>query len=229
LQLAFDSGALVNQVIKLPGYLPGESLFPTWLRGVDGYFRKEYPAPTIRRDLQLAREHLELAKKELGLKELPPIALLADDRPLTVRITDYLQELYARDLGLDVRIDRQIFKQRLAKMRAGEFDIVVAGWSPDFDDPLTFGDLFASWNLNNRGRYESAELDGWVRQAMGSLEPKVRMDAFGEIQRTLTEDAVIIPMYERGQVFVSDKRLKGVVRRVVGTDPDFTHAYLIDE
>jgi oligopeptide transport system substrate-binding protein len=111
-------------------------------------------------------------------------------------------------------------------MTAGEFDMVTAGWSPDYDDPMTYGDLFASWNLNNRGRYENAELDRQVRNAMATLDTPTRMNAFARVQDILLEDAVIIPMYERGQVFVRDPRLQGVVRRVVGTDPDFTHAYV---
>ena len=226
IQLAFDPGELVNQVIKLPGYLPGQSLFPEWLRGAEGLFRQEYPAMPPKVDIAAARAELALARKELGLESFPPISLLSDDRSLTVRITEYLQARFKEELGLEVRIDRQIFKQRLAKMTSGEFDIVTAGWSPDFDDPMTFGDLFASWNLNNRGRYAGAALDRQVRIAMGSLDPKTRMDAFGKVQSILIDEAVIVPMYERGQVFVRNPQLQGVVRRVVGTDPDFTHAYL---
>ena len=56
-------------------------------------------------------------------------------------------------------------------MTAGDFDIVGAGWGPDFDDIMTFGDLFASWNLNNRGRYNNPEYDAAVRVAMNSTDP----------------------------------------------------------
>jgi oligopeptide transport system substrate-binding protein len=55
------------------------------------------------------------------------------------------------------------------------------------------------------------------------------MDAFGQIQKILIEDAVLLPNYERGRVFVMDPRLKGVVNRAVGTDPDYTNAYIDDE
>jgi hypothetical protein len=54
------------------------------------------------------------------------------------------------------------------------------------------------------------------------------MDAFGEIQRILIEDAVHLPNYERGLVYVQDPRLKGVVHRAVGTDPDYSQAYLVE-
>lgn len=226
LQLVNDPAELVYRVTKIPGYLPGKSLFPVWVRGVEGYFRQEYPAPEVAIDHEKARWHLEQAKRELGVDELPPLILLTGDNPLSTLQSEYYQDLFRRTLGLEVRIDKQIFKQRLEKMTAGEFDLVMAGWGPDFDDALTFGDLFASWNEQNRGRYASSELDAQVRIAQSSVIPQERMDAFGEIQRILFEDVVILPGYERGIVYVLDDRLGGVVRRAVGPDPDYTNAYI---
>ena len=66
LQLVNDAGELVNKVIALPGYQPAVSLFPAWLTGVKGPFRQEYPPPVVTPNLENAREHLELAKQQLG-------------------------------------------------------------------------------------------------------------------------------------------------------------------
>lgn len=228
IQFVVDPAELVYKVIKLPGNTPGESLFPVWLKGVNGYFRQEYPAPEHRVDLARARDYLERAKQELGLDPLPPLIFLSGDNPAANKQSEYFQEVFASRLGIEVKIDRQIFKQRLAKMTAGEFDMVLAGWGPDYADPLTFGDLFASWNKNNRGAYVSAELDAWVEVAQSSLVPEERMQAFDEIQKIIYDDAVILPNYERGSVFVRNPQLKGVVRRAVGTDPDYTGAYIVD-
>lgn len=228
IQFVVDPAELVYKVIKLPGNTPGESLFPVWLKGVDGYFRQEYPAPEHRPDFARAHEYLERAKQELGLDPLPPLIFLSGDNPAANKQSEYFQEVFASRLGIEVKIDRQIFKQRLAKMTAGEFDMVLAGWGPDYADPLTFGDLFASWNKNNRGAYVSPELDAWVEVAQSSLVPEERMQAFDEIQKIIYDDAVILPNYERGSVFVRNPQLKGVVRRAVGTDPDYTGAYIVD-
>jgi oligopeptide transport system substrate-binding protein len=226
LMLVSDPGELVNKIMKLPGNLPGESLFPVWLRGVNGYFREECPPQPMRVDVAAARRHLELAKQELGVDKLPPLVLLTGDNPASATQAEYFQNVFKRTLGLDVKIDKQIFKQRLAKMTSGEFDMVMAGWGPDYDDPLTFADLFTSWNKNNRGLYSNPQLDELVRRAQSSLDPKTRMDAFCEIQRIVHDDAVIIPNFERGLVYVRDPRLQGVQRRVVGADPDYTNAYI---
>lgn len=226
LHLAQDSGELVNRVIKLPGYLPGESLFPVWLPGVETTFREEFPAPRHERNIPLAREYLRKALDEMGLERLPPLALLTGDSPLARMMAEYYQEVFSRNLGIDVIIDAQIFRQRLDKMTTGDFDMVMSGWGPDYADPLTFGDLFASWNLNNRGRYNNPELDAQVRIAQTSLDRAERMQAFGEVQRIMHEDVVIIANYERGLVYVTHPQVKGIIRRVVGAETDFTYAWI---
>lgn len=229
IQLVVDPDEVVYRVIKLPGNLPGRSLFPVWLDGVEGKFREEYPAKKIVPDPIEARRQLALAKKELGLEKLPPLTMLSDDGALGDKLTEYFQETLRRELGLEIRIDKQIFKQRLAKMTAGDFDVVLAGWNPDYPDPLTFADLFASWNSNNRGRYNNPKLDQLVAVAQNSTDVQTRMDAFGEIQRILIEDPPMVPTYEPGVVFVVDPRLKGVVRRVAGSDPDYTNVSIVEK
>lgn len=226
LSLVHDSSELVNRVIKLPGYLPGESLFPNWIQAVDGPFREEYPVPNSPPDVELAREHLALALEELSLEELPPLVFLSSETPVARIQAEYYQEVFRRDLGIELLIDAQIFRQRLQKMTDGDFDMVGSGWGPDYNDPLTFADLFASWNLNNRGRYSNPALDAQVRIAQSSLDRQERLDAFGEIQRILLEDVVIMPDYERGYVYVTDPQVRGIVRHVFGSETDFTHAWI---
>ncbi|MDE0509466.1 MAG: peptide ABC transporter substrate-binding protein [Gammaproteobacteria bacterium] len=229
LLLAQDPVEFVYKALKEPSYMPAVSLFPYWIRGAGDYFRQEHPPIPHEYNVARAREHLELARQELGLEEFPPIHLLADDSPLGSISSEYFQAVYARNLGLEMRIDKQIFKQRLAKMDAGDFDIVVSGWGPDYDDALTFGDLFSSWNLNNRGRYSSPEMDALIRIAQSELDPVRRMEAFAEIQDLVHEDVVIVPMYERGWSFVVDPRLKGFKRRSVGPEVDYTYAWIDDQ
>ena len=226
IQHALDMEELVYKVTKLPGYLPGKSLFPEWLIGVEKTLREEYPASTVTVDSAKARAYLALAKEELGLAEFPEITLLTSDNPVSNIQSEWLQEVLKQTLGLTIKIDKQIFKQRLAKMSSGEFGLLLGGWGPDYNDPLTFGDLFASWNLNNRGRYKSEQMDALIATAQNATATPDRMKAFGAIQQQLFDDVVILPMYERGVTYVVHPQLKGVKRRVIGAETDYTYAYI---
>jgi oligopeptide transport system substrate-binding protein len=227
MQATYDSRELVYKVLGVPGYIPGESLFPVFLQGVEGKFRAEYPAPKPEVNWDKAREYLALAKAELGLEEFPPMTLLAGDSTTSTLMAVYFQALYKRVLDLDFKVDIQTFKQRLAKMQAGDYDVVLAGWGPDYEDPMTFADLFASWNTNNHGLFANEELDRKVAIAQNSSDPKTRMDAMGEVQRILIEQVVILPDYERVLSYVQNPQLEGVVLTVTGGNPNFAYARVL--
>lgn len=224
IQTVFNTDDLVYKVMGSPGTFPVYTLFPRWMRGEHDLFVREYPPEKPQLDVQRGREYVAAAKRDLGVERLPPITLLADDTPGGQKTAEYLQTLLKQTLDLDVRVDMQIFKQRLAKMGSGDFDMVVAGWGPDYDDLLTYADLFVSHNMNNRGRYRSEAYDHWVQVAQSTLDSHERVQAFAQLQQLLFEDVVIVPLYERGRVYVQHGRLQGVMRRALGGDPNFYYA-----
>jgi oligopeptide transport system substrate-binding protein len=228
IQLVFDAREFVSSVVGIPGSRPGSSLVPHWMKGGEATFRKEYPVEPVRPDVEEAKRHLELAKAELGGR-IPPLVWLTDDTPGASRQAEYFQQVLKTRLGLDIRIDKQIFKQRLAKMTAGQFDIVAAGWSPDYDDPMSYADLFSSWNENNRGRYKSERFDAHIRRAQATADPRKRLDEMAAAERIALEDVAFLPLYERTIVWVHSRRVDGIVRHQIGPDPDFTFATVVPE
>ena len=109
-------------------------------------------------------------------------------------------------------------------MTAGDFDLVSAGWGPDFADPMTFAELFASWNENNRGRFKDAEYDALIRKAQATGDPRVRMDAMAAAEKIALDELPVLPTFERAIIYVHSPRVNGIVRHVIGPDPDFTFA-----
>jgi oligopeptide transport system substrate-binding protein len=227
IQLVFDPREYVSKVIGIPGSRPAVGLVPSWVPGVERPFRKEYPVEPVRPDLEEARRHLELARQELG-GAIPPLVWLTGDDPFTARESEYFQYLLAHRLGLTLKIDKQTFKQRLAKMTSGEFDLVSAGWGPDYPDAMTFADLFASWNENNRGRWRDDRYDALIRKAQQTADQQVRMDAMAAAERILLDDVAVLLKSEAAGVYVHSPRLTGIVRHVVGPDPDYSYARLED-
>ena len=222
----YDVAELTYKVIGLPGYSPAYSIYPGWLRGNNDSLLAEYPPPMPELDTKLAREYLEKARRELGVDKIPPLTLLLSDTPGSVKQAEYFQNVMARDLGLEIKLDRQIFKQRLAKMTAGEFDMVAAGWGPDYQDAMTFADLFASWNLNNRGRYIGDEYDALIQAAQSTTDSRVRNRIFGQTQQIIYDDVVILPQFERGDIYVLHNDVAGMRRSIFGGDENYNYAWI---
>ena len=226
IRAAIDADELVNSIVRLPGARVTDSMYPSVLGGLNGRFIDEYPLRGAARGEVEARTLLEQARAELASEPLPVLYLLVSDEPVSVKLAEYLQARLAAVLGLELRIDRQSFKQRLQKMNEGEYDLVLANWSPDFDDPITFGELFASWSPFNRGRYASAEYDAAVRQAQQQLDRASRMRSMSRLQELVLRDVPILPLYENSRIYVQHPGLQGVVRSPFGGDPDLRHAWI---
>jgi oligopeptide transport system substrate-binding protein len=226
MQSVFDASELTYKVIGVPGNAPSYSLFPAWLDGDQKKLLVEHPPHKPMLDVEQAKKYLEMAQRELGVDSIPPLTLLLSDTPGSIKQAEYFQNVMSRSLGLEIKLDRQIFKQRLSKMTAGEFDMVAAGWGPDYNDTMTFADLLTSWNLNNRGRYKNPVYDELILQAQATTDSRRRNQIFGEIQELIYQDAVILPQYERGYIYVQDKRIDGVRRSRIGGDPNYNFAWI---
>ncbi|MEM0953471.1 MAG: peptide ABC transporter substrate-binding protein [Pseudomonadota bacterium] len=225
MQSVYDVAELTYKVIAVPGNVPAYTVFPAWLRGDNGLsLQAQYPPEKPELNLELGRRYLAQAKQELGLDEIPPLTLLLSDSASANKQGEHFQNVMARNLGLDIRLDRQIFKQRLAKMSAGDYNLVGAGWGPDYNDAMTFADLFASWNLNNRGRYSNPRYDALVIEAQKTTDAQQRNQLFAQLQTIIHDDVVVLPQYERGFIYAQDKRLEGVRRSRIGGDPNFNYA-----
>ncbi|MBU6376581.1 MAG: peptide ABC transporter substrate-binding protein [Bdellovibrionales bacterium] len=224
IQAVFDADEYVDKVVSIPGTIPGSTLIPAWITGKKKLFREDFPIIPKKPDLDAAKKYLASALRELGLKDPPSLVWLTGDSPRASKEAEYFQSLLKSTLGIELKIDKQIFKQRLAKMSAGEFDIVSAGWGPDYNDPMTFADLFTSWNENNRGLWRNTQYDEWIRKAQSTTDPATRMDAMAAAERLLLDEQPILPLYESSVIYTQSDELFGVRRNSVGFDPDYTEA-----
>jgi oligopeptide transport system substrate-binding protein len=223
-QLAMNRDEFVKQVEGIPGSKPIYGVIPEYMPGVTKRYGEEFPIKIKEAQVAEAKKELELAKKELGLKELPQITVLASDKDNVRRDMEYFQRYYKEKLGLDLKLDFQTFKVRLERTDRKDFDVVYSGWGPDYLDPMTFADLFTSWNKNNNTGWSSPKYDENIKKAQNSVDAKERLKLFSENEKILVDEAPIAPFYQQFRVYVQDPRLVGVLRRTVGEDPDFYYA-----
>jgi oligopeptide transport system substrate-binding protein len=227
IQSVLDPQVFVNKVIAVPGYKPAYSFFPSWINGVENKLITEYPPLTDMYNPANAVVYLEEARRSFEGGTIPSLTLLTVSSPTGMKVAEYLQSVFKTQLDLDVKIDNQTFKQYLVKANAGDFDIAISSWFPDYDDVMTYADLLASWNPNNRGGYKSAEYDQWLSVVQRSSSRTERMEAAAKLQHLIQKDAIVLPLMETGSAFVAHEKLKGLVRRVIGPDPDYTFARVI--
>jgi len=169
-----------------------------------------------------AKKLLEEGLAEVGVSLADAkFSIIMDDGDVNKIRGAALQDMWRTNLGIEVEFQQMPFKARLQKMTDKDFQIVFAGWGPDYNDPMTFLDLFLSGGGNNHTYYSSADFDKLIMDAKVEADPSKRMDMLYAAEKLLMEDMPIAPVYFRMRTWTAQEGIEGVVRRAIGGDPDF--------
>ena len=214
LMYGIDTKELCDNILK-DGSVPATGYVPTSINGGNGELYRDYAGDIIEPDIEGAKEYLEKGLEETGLsvEDLNGIAILTDDTDQARRTCQFLQEQWKANLGIEVSINQQPFKNRLDAMQSGDFDVVLAGWVPDYNDPMTYVDMFMTTNGNNYGKYSNEQYDSLLTQAMkeGDFDKRIALIAEAE-QLGVVEDAVVAPIYFQSTSYAVSDKVKNMTR-----------------
>jgi oligopeptide transport system substrate-binding protein len=227
ISLALNRREFINKISAIPGDRPALGLVPDYMPGAKkgSTYRKEAPITLKDGDVAGAQAMIKEYLAETKQTKMPAFTILAGDTSVAKRDAEYFQQYLTRALNAEIKVDSVPFKTRIQKMRDNQFDIVLAGWGPDYLDSMTFMDLFTSTNENNRGGFSSKEFDDLIAKAQTSSDPVERVNFFKKAEQMLIVEKVgVIPYHQRGRAYVTADGLQGVRRTQIGADIDFRFA-----
>ncbi len=225
LRTAISRREYISKVTGVPGDKPAFGLVPDYMPGVSRTYRQEAALTYRDGDIAGAKKLIKEYLAETKQSKVPGFSILAGDSPNAKKESEYLQALLKNVFATDVKIDSVPFKTRLQKQRDGQFDIVSAGWGPDYLDAMTFMDLFMTTNGNNHGGYSNKTFDDLIIKAQRSGSMAERVKLFQEAERLLVvTESAIVPIIQRGRAYLLAEGLQGVRRNQVGQDPDLRFA-----
>lgn len=207
LGMAINTQSLCDDILR-NGSVPATGLVPTTIAGANGEKYRDAVGDVVSYNAEEAKKYFEQGLQETGLSaEDLKLSILCDDQTNGQRDAEFFQAQWKEVLGIDVEITPQPFKSRIDSMKHGDFDMVYAGWSPDYNDPMTFLDMFTTTNGNNYGKYSNAEYDSLVASALVEGDAVARQDMLAQAEKIVTnDDAAIFPLYFSGVTYaVSDK------------------------
>ena len=224
LTYAIDRNSLITKVFKNSSS-PALSFTNPDIKGLKGSFQSEVGNLFQDNNSAEAKKLLQKGMEELGLSSVPKIAMITDDTDVAKRDAAAYQEYWKKNLGVDVEIQTMPFKSRLARMTAKDFQIVLALWGPDYNDPMTFIDLWETDGGNNNTSYSDKTYDDLLNKIRTETDNKKRFGLLVEAEKKLMEDMPIGPLYFRNRDYVVQPYLKNVVRNAF-QDIDMYWAYI---
>ncbi|WP_445194267.1 peptide ABC transporter substrate-binding protein [Staphylococcus xylosus] len=172
-----------------------------------------------------AKQHLEKAKKDLGVKEIT-FTMNTEDTPDAKISAEYIKSQVESNLpGVTMNIKQLPFKQRVNQEHSETFEASLSGWGPDYPDPLTFLNIMTTGNPSNNTGWGNKEFDKLVKDANGKLlkKPEERNAAMKEAEELLLAEAPVAPVYQKGEAHLTNPQVKGLVYHQIGGDTTLKH------
>jgi oligopeptide transport system substrate-binding protein len=201
--------------VQATGYVPDGIAGPG-----DRTFREAVGPTAPAFDPQEAKRLYEQGLEEVGGQE-PTIELLSYETSTARDIATFLQSEFEKNLGAKVDVKIQPFDRKLELEANGEFQLSYQGWGADYNDPMTFLDLWESQSPFNTGGYKNERYDRLIDQAQTETDVARRMDQMLEAERLLVEeDAGLAPMYYQGTTRLIETFVKDFVYHQYGGSLD---------
>lgn len=214
LSLCFDKEAVCKNILK-DGSIPAYFAVPTLLAtGPDGKdYREDAGSNYFKTDKAEALKYWEEAKKELGVESLT-YTMIVEDTESAINVAQFLQsEIQTTLPGITINLEQMPKKNRVERMQEGTFEIGLTRWGPDYADPMTYLDMWITDSPNNYGFWSNAEYDSIIQSAKKgdlALDPAARWKALIGAEKIVCDNAVILPVYQKGNAVMQKAGVEGV-------------------
>jgi len=219
--------SIVDDVTK-DGSVPSYAMVPSGLSydadGVDFTSSPDTYSAVCSDNIAKAQAYYKKAQAELG-EDTMELKFLVDDTSLQQNIAVVIKEqLESAFPGLTVNLTVEPKKQRIADSFAGNFDLVMTGWGPDYADATTYLSMFTTGNSVNFGQWSNADYDALIDECMaGDLisKPAERLVALKKAEAIGMNEAVMMPLYQQSNAVMIKPNVTGVAFHPVALDRVF--------
>lgn len=166
------------------------------LPSYSGTFSEDYPYepyPTAG-DVEKAQEYLQKAMDELGVTDLSQVQfnLSYSEAESTRKIVEVIQAQWQQNLGITVTIEPVPYAVQYDNLVGGNYEMMYTGWTADYDDPVSYLELFESDSGYNHSHYNNPAYDAAMDNAQNAQDPKERCDYLFEAEQIVCDDLPLI-------------------------------------
>lgn len=163
-----------------------------------------------------ARELLKEAGYENG-EGFPVVEYLYNTDDNHKAIAEALKSMWEEELGVTVTLNNQEWAAFVQTRKDGDYSIARNGWIGDYNDPMTFLDMFKTGGGNNDAKYSNKEFDELIDKANTTVDVAERMSLMHQAEDLLVgQDNAIAPLYFYTQYFMLKDDIKGMYYTPLG-------------
>lgn len=198
IDMAWDKQGFADVILQ-DGSIPAYYLVPQGLSTDDkGNDFRDGNGDMNKTNIELAKEAWATGLKELGVDQVK-LEFLTYDRAESKKAAEFIKNQLETNLeGLELTINMQPNKQKLALEGAVDFDLDYGGWGPDYQDPMTYVELFESTAYYNQSNYKNEKVDAFIKQAKTTSNVSERWELMQQAEKLMMEDVAFAPTFQKG-------------------------------
>lgn len=224
--LAIDSKYIVEQITQ-SGQVPATGFVPAGVydanptgddfRTVGGdYWEAPLTDEIYQKNCEEARQLLADAGYPNG-EGFPVVTYLYNTGDAHKAVGEALQQMWQKALNVTVQLQNQEWNAFLETRKNGDFQVARNGWIADYNDPISFLDMWLTGGGNNDGQYSNPEYDAAIKEAKSSADPAVRMAAMHRAEDIIMgEDWALGPIYFYTNSYMMKENIKGAFYTPLG-------------
>jgi oligopeptide transport system substrate-binding protein len=151
-----------------------------------------------------------------GGKGLPPFELQMNIDGINKKVFEAIQEMWRRELGVNVRLSSFDFAVYLDHETTLSYDASRSRWVGDYNDPTTYLDMFVTGGTNNHTGWSNADYDRLIAEAGRTLNQEARFALLQKAEAILLDEAPIAPVFFGARTFLIHPSVKGWVPSLLG-------------
>ncbi|MDB5053626.1 MAG: peptide transporter substrate-binding protein [Bacilli bacterium] len=215
---AIDRKGLADTVL-LNGSVPSTGYVPTKTFDGNGKeFRAEAKDTEIAFDAAKAKTLLADGLKEAGLTEMPKLSIIGDDQGTGRKLLEFLVSQWKTNLGVEVTAEPIPHKNRLDRELKKDFSIVSTLWGADYNDPMTYLDMYVTGGPFNLQDWSNKSYDDLVKAAQIESDTAKRSKMLVDAEKILMDESAIFPLYFRSSPFLVKPKVQGLILPPYGID-----------
>lgn len=211
LSMAINRQDIVDNVTK-GGQTPAYGIVPPGIKGEKDDFRTEHSdSAYFKEDITEAKKLLAEGLAEEGLTAMPTVKLTYNTNELHQAVAEAIAEMWSKNLGIKTEVSKQEWGVFLDNRNHLNYDVARGGWGADYNDPMTFIDLFSSKSGNNNTGFAKPEYDALIKEAYSTDDQAKRMAAMSKAEEMVVgKDRAIMPIYYYSTVYMIKPGFKGI-------------------
>jgi oligopeptide transport system substrate-binding protein len=144
-----------------------------------------------------------------GGKGFPRLKILIASKETAATLTQAVQAMFRKNLGIEVEIDNKEWSAYLVAMQNLNYDIALGGWIGDYLDPLTFLEMWTPGNGNNNTGWKNQDFVDLLQKSFKETDSNRRFEELRHAETILVGDAPILPIAWQARNYLVHPSVEG--------------------